>query len=104
MKANEKRYNIVAETNPYLANRLAEFNGKCRIVKAENLTLKEAQKELLGMYNEMFEDERPYANNWGLAVIQSRGHDGASRTFSDGTRVFDYDSRRYSIEKVEDVE
>lgn len=105
MKANEIRYNIVAETNGYLANRLAEFNGKCRIVKAKNLTLKEAQKELLRMYNEIFEDERPYACNWGLAVIQShRQVDGAFQTFSDGTRSFEYDSRRYSIEEVENIE
>lgn len=105
MKANEKRYNIVAETNPYLANRLAEFNGKCRVVKEENLTLKEAQEELLRMYNKTFEDERPYAYNWGLAVIQSqRQVDGAFRTCSDGTRTFEYDSRRYRIEEVENID
>lgn len=43
MKRNEKRYNIVARTNQYLANRLGEFNGHSRIVKAKNLTLKQAQ-------------------------------------------------------------
>lgn len=102
MKKNETRYNIVAETNQYMANRLSEFNGKCRVVKAENLTLKEAQKELLRMYNEMYEDERPYAYNWGLAVIHSHRHvDGAFPTHSDGTRTFEYDSRRYSIEVAE---
>lgn len=102
MKKNEMRYNIVAETNQYLANRLGEFNGKCRVVKAENLTLKEAQNKLLSIYNELYEEDRPYAHNWGLAVIQSHRYvDGASPTHSDGTRSFSYDSRRYSIEVAE---
>ena len=100
MKKNEMRYNIVAETNGYLAKRLGEFNGKCRVVKSSGLTLKEAQKELLRMYNEMFEDERPFARNWGFAVIQSHRHvDGAFPTHSDGTRTCEYDGRRYITEE-----
>ena len=102
MKKNEKRYNIVAKTNGYLANRLAEFNGKCRVVKSSGLKLKEAQKKLLNIYNELYEDERPYAHNWGLAVIQSqRQVYGASPTYRDGTRSFSYDGRCYSIEEEE---
>lgn len=98
---NEKLYNIVAETNGYLANRLVEFNGKCRILKAENLTLKEAQEKLLRMYNELYEMEDRYACNWGIAVIQSQGKvDGANPTLSDGTRSFSYDGRYYRIEEV----
>lgn len=102
MKKNEMRYNIVAETNQYLANRLGEFNGKCRVVKAGNLTLKIAQKELLDLYNVLYDGERPFARNWGLAVIQSHRYvDGAFPTYSDGTRSFSYDGRRYSIEITE---
>lgn len=100
MKKNEMRYNIVAETNQYIANRLSEFNGKCRVVKYSGLTLKEAQKELIDLYNELYDGERPFARNWGLAVIQShRFVDGAFPTHSDGTRTFEYDGRRYSIEE-----
>lgn len=98
---NEKRYNIVAETNQYLANRRGEFNGKCRIVKAKNLSLKKAQKELLDLYNELYDGERPFARNWGLAVIQSRGNIfGAAPTKSDGTRSFSFDSVYYNIVEV----
>lgn len=99
---NETRYNIVAETNQYLANRLGEFNGKCRIVKAKNLTLKKAQKALLDLYNELYDGERHFARNWGLAVIQSRGKIfGAAQTKPDGTRSFGYDSVYYGIAEVE---
>lgn len=99
-KTNERRYSIVAETNGYLANRLAEFNGKCKVIKESGLTLVDAKKELLRMYNDMYDGERPYACNWGMAVIQSRGKvDAANPTLSNGTRSFSYDGRRYSIEE-----
>lgn len=95
-----KTYSIIAETNPYIAQRDARFNGRTRVVLESGLTLKEAYKELLDMYNRMFECERPYAANWGLAVIQSAPClFGACKTFQDGTRTFDYDSRTYTIEE-----
>ena len=83
--------------NPYIGQR----NGG-NITLATGLSLKQAQKLLLDLYNEKYEGERPYAPNWGLAVIQSQPFCfGARPTFNDGTRVFDWDIRTYSIELEE---
>lgn len=80
--------------NPYIGSR----NGGNRTLY-KGLSLKEAQSRLLSLYNEKYEGERPYARNWGLAVIQSKPYVfGAVSTFGDGTRSFDWDSRSYSIE------
>lgn len=94
-------YRIIGKTNSYIANRDAKFRGKTEIVVEDRLSLKEAYSKLLSMYNEMYKDERPYAHNWGLAVIQSQSYAfGAVPTFSDGTRRFEYDGRSYSIEEI----
>lgn len=86
--------------NPYIAQR----NGGDKTIST-GLTLKEAQTELLDLYNRKYDGERPYAMNWGLAVIQSRPYIfGARPTWEDGTRTFDWDSRAYSIEPEEDEE
>lgn len=62
--------------------------------------LVDAKKELLRMYNDMYDGERPHACNWGMAVIHSAANVyGASPTYRDGTRSFSYDGRRYSIEE-----
>lgn len=92
-------YKIVAKTDGYTANRKALFNGKTEVVIGSNLPLKDAQVELLKLYNQLYDCERPYAPNWGMAVIQSKPHAfGALPTFQDGTRSFDWDSIGYSIE------
>ena len=84
--------------NPYIAQR----NGG-NATLSTGLSLKEAPTELLNLYNEKYEIERPHASNWGLAVIQSKPYCfGARPTWSDGTRCFDWDSRTYSIELEED--
>lgn len=87
-------YKIVATTNGYIASRDAMFRGKTEVVLYSNLTLNQAYNNLLSLYNDMFERSAP---NWGIAVIQSIGHDGAIRTHSDGTREFSYDSRNFKI-------
>lgn len=97
-------YKIIAQTNGYIANKDAQFNGKTEITIETGLELKEAYKVLLNMFNEKYADnaEVGYAANWGLAVIRSRNYvDGATPTFSDGTRSFDWDGRRYAIEAEE---
>lgn len=97
-----KTYRIIATTNGYIANRDVMFKGKTEVILHRNMTLKEACQELLNMYNYYFYecDNRPYACNWGMAVIQSKNHTfGARATYSDGTRSFDWDSRRFSIEE-----
>ena len=93
-------YKIVARTNAYIAQRDSMFNGNTEVVLENNLSLSQARKSLLDMYNDRFSDERPYASNWGMAVIQSAKHtDGATATNSDGTRSFEYDGRVFSIEE-----
>lgn len=91
-------YSIIAKTNGYIAQRDSMFSGKTEVTIHTGLTLKEAHKVLLDMYNDVFSDERGYASNWGLAVIQSNNHsDGAQPTCNDGTRTFEYDSRTFTI-------
>lgn len=95
-----KTYSIIAKTNSYIAQRDAQFDGNTSIVISSGLNLKEAHRMLLDMYNTKYEGERPYAANWGMAVIQSAKHsEGASGTNPDGTRGFDYDSRKFCIEE-----
>lgn len=89
------KYRITGKTNGWIADRDSKFNGKCKIVIKDQLTLKDAYKELLDMYNKDNSDNS--APNWGIAVCQKKG---ASATFSDGTRCYEYDSRYYQIEEL----
>ena len=92
------KWQIVLTTNPYIAAR--NYNGKTRVVVEKGFySLDKANKALLDLYNRKYEDERPYAPNWGIAVIQSKKYiSGANKTFMDGTRCFDYDSRVFQTE------
>lgn len=94
----ETTYKIKMEfTDPY--NR-SKYGGD-RVI-SEGLSLKKAYSELLDLYNDKFDYERPWCPNWGLAVIQSGKYcDGASPTFSDKTRSFTWDVRRYVIYEEE---
>lgn len=91
-----KTYKITLTfSNPYIGSR----NGGNRTL-SDKLSLHQAYKELLDMYNEKFGCERSYASNWGIAVLQSRRFaDGACETFPDGTRCFSWDSRTFQIEE-----
>lgn len=81
--------------NVYIAQR---FDGDN--ILSSGLTLKEAYKKLLDLYNEKYEGERPFAPNWNIAVCQSKKHVfGALPTYKDGTRAFEWDSRTYIIEE-----
>ena len=98
-----KTYNIVKETNPYLAQRDG-MGRKTKVVLESGLTLKEAQKELLRMFNHDFDC---YCPNWGLAVaISNKRNESvvATPTFADGTRSYESDSRYYSIEEANEEE
>lgn len=87
-------------SNPYIGSR----NGGNKTLST-NLTLKEAYKELLDLYNKYYADERGYAHNWGNAVRSSVKYiDGANKTFSDGTRRFEWDSRVFKIEEETEEE
>ena len=95
----EKKYRIIGKTNGWIAARDSQFKGKTEIVIADNLTLKEAQKRLLSMFNECYELG---CSNWGAAVM-ARKHRVfcAYPTRDDGTRCFEYDGRTFSIEEEE---
>ena len=95
----EKKFRIVGITDGYIAKRDTQFNGKTAIIVAGNLTLKEAQRKLLLMFNDCYELN---CSNWGMAVIARRYRAvGAFKTRNDGTRCFEYDSRYFSIEEEE---
>lgn len=95
----EQKFKIVGRINSWIAERDTQFNGKTEIIVAGNLTLKEAQRRLLSMFNECYELG---CSNWGMAVIaRKKRAEGAHPTHEDGTRCFDYDSRTFSIEEEE---
>ena len=96
----EQKFKIVGRTNGWIAERDSLFKGKTKIVIADNLTLKEAQRKLLSMFNECYELG---CSNWGMAVIaRKKCAEGAYETHEDGTRSFDYDSRTFSIEEEDE--
>ena len=93
----EKKFRIVGITDDWVAKRDTQFNGKTQIIVAGNLTLKEAQRKLLSIFNDCYELG---CSNWGMAVIATKSRDFcAYPTHEDGTRSFDYDSRTFSIEE-----
>lgn len=95
----EQKFKIVGRTNGWIAKRDTQFKGKTEITITGNLTLKEAQRKLLSMFNECYELD---CKNWGMAVIaRKKRAEGAYKTHEDGTRSFDYDSRTFSIEEEE---
>lgn len=94
-------YRIIGRTNSWIAQRDAMFKGRTSVDIVNGLTLREAQKKLLDMYNTDYSDNRVYCSNWGLAVIQSNRH-GVGAYNSCGTRHYEYDSRVYSIEEDEE--
>ena len=97
----EKTFKIIGRTNGWIAARDSQFKGKTEIVIADNLTLKEAQRKLLSMFNDCYELN---CSNWGMAVISRRYRaEGAFKTRKDGTRCFEYDSRTFSIEEEEEI-
>lgn len=66
---------------------------------SEGLELRDAQKELLQLFNNKFET---CYKNWGIAVSATKGtNEGACPTFSDGTRSFSQDVYTWRIEEEE---
>lgn len=95
-----KTYKITASTNGYIASRDIMFNGNTEVTLESGLTLKEAQSMLLDMFNDKYDWDLGYSSNWGIAVIKSaKRHEGANKTYKDGTRSFEWDSRTFSIEE-----
>jgi hypothetical protein len=96
-----KTYKITLTfSDPYISSR----SGGNKTL-SEGLSLKHAKDELLARYNDKYADERGYATTWSAAIAKSRRYaDGAYKTYDDGTRRFDWDSRIYRIEEEEKEE
>lgn len=88
-----KTYKIIGNTNSYIAQRDIEFKGKTTVVINKGLSLRQAQIELLHLFNEDFGTRFP---NWGLVRAN---YPFNSSTYSDGTRSYEFDSRYYRIEE-----
>lgn len=89
---------IIGKTNGFIAARDINFNGKTEITIASGLSLAEARKQLLGMFNELYEDEDgyEYAETWE----EADEHDpklAVRLSPNDGMVSFEYDSRHYEI-------
>ena len=91
-------YKIVAKTNGYIANRDIKFKGKTEIVIKKGLSLREAQQELLHMFNKDYDTQ---FTNWGLV---RRYKPNYSYSFTDGTREYTWDSRTFKIVKEKETE
>ena len=78
----KQTYRIEATTNSFIAKGDPIFNGRTMFVLKNRLTLKEAQRSLLELYNEKKETSHSHL---------------AACTHSDGTRQFEDDSRFYKI-------
>jgi hypothetical protein len=89
------KYKITGKTNVWIARRDIHFNGKTSINIKRNLDIKEAQSELLRLFNKDYDTSY---KNWGLVRCNTR--EGWSS--GDGARGYEYDSRYYQIEE-EDV-
>lgn len=93
----ETYYNVVAiPESGFIASHKSVFNfdGNCERAGIEfGLTMKEAYKVMLDLYNKCFGDEF-FAKNWGLAVL----HGEANPTHSDGIRSFEDDGVTYCME------
>ena len=64
---------------------------------SEGIELRDAQKELLQLFNNKFDT---CYKNWGIAVAATKGTcEGARPTFSDGTRSFSQDVYTWRIEE-----
>lgn len=97
-----EKYQIIASTDAYHANRSAKFNGKTEVIVDEFDSLKAANAELLDMFSDATGE---FFANWGLAVLwadrNGNGSYSACKTFQDGTRSYTEDVYTYRTEIVD---
>lgn len=100
--AKRKTYRIICKTDLYHAQCYPAFNKNTGIkVHETGLSLKEAQKTLLGLLNILLEG-KGYCTvkRWGSTPDE----DISLGSYSDGTRSFAYDILNYLIEEETDDE
>jgi len=96
-----KTFKIIAKTNGYIASRDIVFNGKTEVELESNLTYEDAIKKLESFFYDDYghnpsEFELSYDEETGISTY---GKDERWTDFSDGTAMYEYDSRYYSIEE-----
>lgn len=89
------RFAIIGETNPYIAQRDIHFNGITRVTFDTFDTLEEANDELLKWCKQDFQLYGKW--NWGLIKAHDYGF-----CHEDGTRSYNYDSRYYYTQKIDE--
>lgn len=92
-------YQIICSTDPYTASRNSKFEShKTSYIVKTFVTLKEAQRELLSIFNSVTD---VYLPNWGLVICHYSGYkNGISATsHRNGLRSFEYDAYKYTIEE-----
>lgn len=97
-EAEIEYYAIIGRTNGYIARRDGMFNGKTEIVLKDKLTLYEAYSILIEMYNNYYADEIGYFST----LLDARMVNGVDSYIDSDLQGFEYDSRKFSIEMMED--
>lgn len=87
-------YKIIEKTDDYHAGRSAVHRGKREVLIANDFTLDEARKELLNMFNCVYDE---FFSTWEDVLSSDYGN--MVFVFLDGTMSFEYDVFVYSIEK-----
>lgn len=90
-----KKFAIIGETNPYIANRDIHFKGKTKVTFDTFDTLEEANKELL----KWCEEDNQLCGQWNWGLIKAHNY-GYCR--KDGTRMYEYDSRSYYTQEIDE--
>jgi hypothetical protein len=97
------RAQIICTTDAYTASRNAHFaHNSTTYVVDEFASLKEANKALLSMFNDLKDGAR--LPNWGLAAAYESEEQAlyACKTYSDGTRAFCHDVYSYSTVLIDE--
>lgn len=101
-----KTYKITISANGYQASRNGRYNWQydaqrnATAIIEQGLELKDAQKSLVDLFNEVFDSEiGARLTNWGLIRCNFPHQTSSSK---DGTRAFDHDGYYYHIELEND--
>lgn len=89
------RFAIIGETNPYIAQRDIHFNKKPRVTFSTYDTLQEANNILL----EWCKSDNNLSGQWSWGLLKAKGY---GNCYKDGTRSYEYDSRHYYTEEIDE--
>ena len=96
-----KTYKITKQADKLIASRDASFNGNTKVTINHGLSIEEARKKLLEMYNNDwgtdFKDWSPEPNPESPFAYGQNPYGSVKN--EDGTVSYTYNSRTYSIEE-----